>query len=219
MSCNQCIGVEEEFNPAIARRQLKRYVRRGPKKTTAWLIRAILDRRLAEPSLLDIGGGVGEIQHELAASGAGTVTSVDASSAYLEQSKLEAVRRGYRDRATYLFAGFTDVHSEVAAADVVTLDRVICCFDNVDDLVGRSVAKAKRLYGLVYPRESWWTALGFRSINLVQRLRRAHFRVYLHPSDRVDAMITRAGFKSVFHRNSFLWQVVLYEAVDGQEVG
>ncbi|NNE36429.1 MAG: class I SAM-dependent methyltransferase [Rhodothermales bacterium] len=212
MPCNQCIGVEEEFDATVAKRQLKRYVRRGPKRTTEWLIRAILDRKLAEPSLLDIGGGVGEIQHEIAESGSGAVTSVDASSAYLDQSRLEAERRGYRDRATYVFASFTDVHEDVSAADVVTLDRVICCFDNVEDLVGRSVQKAKRLYGLVYPRESWWTALGFILINLVQRIRRAHFRVYLHSSERVHSMIADAGFRQAFYRQSFLWQVVLYEA-------
>lgn len=212
MSCSQCIGIDEEFNPTLARRELRRYRRRGPKRTTRWLIESITSRGLLNPSLLDIGGGIGEIQHELADAGAAEVTGVEASSAYLEHCRREAERRGYSDRVSYLFGNFTDVHAEVSDADIVTLDRVICCFDDVDALVGRSVAKAKRLYGVVFPREVWWTSLGIRLINLVQRLRRARFFVYLHPVERIDGEIRRRGFHRVFSRKSLVWQVALYEA-------
>ena len=212
MSCSQCVGLDEEFNPKVARRQLRRYVRRGPKRTTRWLLEAIRDRKLEEPSVLDIGGGVGEIQHELASDGVTDVTGVDASSAYLEQCRLEAERRGYADRAKHIFGSFTDLHNQVDPADIVTLDRVICCFDDVDTLVDRSVAKARALYGLVYPRETWWTALGFRLVNAMQRLRRADFFVFLHPTDQVESIIAKHGFSRVFRRTSLVWQVALYEA-------
>ncbi len=38
-------------------------------------------------------------------------------------------------------------------ADIVTLDRVGCCYLAVDELVTASAAHARRLYGLVLPRE------------------------------------------------------------------
>ena len=210
-SCSQCAGVEKEFGPKVARTQLRRYKKRGPKRTTRWLIEAIRERRLEGASLLDIGGGVGEIQHELAEDGLAKVTAVDASSAYLEQCAAEANRRGYADRAEHHFGNFADLHEQVDSADVVTLDRVICCFDDVDTLVSRSVGKANRLYGLVYPRETWWTALGFRLVNIVQRLRRADFFVFLHPTTHVESLIAVQGLERVYLRESFLWQVALFE--------
>ena len=42
---------------------------------------------------------------------------------------------------------------EIEAADVVTLDRVICCYPDMEALVGRSAERALRLYGLVHPRD------------------------------------------------------------------
>jgi len=212
MPCDQCIGLDEEFNYRVARRQLRRYVKRGPKRTTRWLIEAIRARRIDRPTLLDIGGGVGEIQHELASDGAARVTGVDASSAYLELCRLEAERRGYAMRARHLFGNFAEVHEEVGSADIVTLDRVICCFDDVNALVDRSVSKARKLYGLVYPRETWWTVVGFRLINFVQRLRGAHFFVFLHPTEEVEAIVARRGLERIFLRQSLAWQVVLFEA-------
>ena len=212
MSCSQCVGIEEEFDPKYARRDLKRYAKKGPKKTTKWLVEAIVEQGLPEPSVLDIGGGVGEIQHELAVAGAGQITGVDASSSFVEQCRLEAERRGYGERSKQHFGDFTELHDEIESADVVTLDRVICCFDDVDALVAKSVAKAKRLYGLVYPRETFLTSIGSALINIVQRIRRSPFSVFVHSSERVDAMICERGLKRVFFRQSLLWQVVLYEA-------
>jgi hypothetical protein len=55
--------------------------------------------------LLDIGGGIGAIQHELLAAGAAHATSVEAPVAYLEAVREESSRRGLGDRATYRPSG------------------------------------------------------------------------------------------------------------------
>ncbi len=214
MTCCQCQGVEEEFNPRLARRQLRRYRKRGPKKTTSWLIQAIIDHRLSSPSLLDIGGGIGEIQHELAdKAAAARVTNVDASSAYQDRAREEAERIGYSEKTEYVYGDFVEVNDRVAASDVVTLDRVICCYDDVDALVMRSAEKARRLYGLVYPREKWWTRLGFRLLNTIQRLRRASFRAFLHPESHVHDLLAQLGFERTFYRHDLIWQVAVYHRV------
>ncbi len=214
MSCCQCQGVEEEFNPRVARRQMRRYRKRGPKKTTSWLIEAIVSKGLPSPSLLDIGGGIGEIQHELVdKAGAEHVTNVDASSAYQDRARDEATRKGYTARAEYVYGDFVDVEDRIVDADIVTLDRVICCYDDVDGLVMRSAEKARRLYGLVYPRETWWTRLGFRLLNTVQRARRASFRAFLHPERHVHGLLVGLGFERRFHRHDLVWKVAVYERV------
>jgi hypothetical protein len=105
---------------------------------------------------------------------------------------------------------FVDLAPEVAPADVVTLDRVICCYHDVEALVGRSAERAQRLYGVVYPRRTWWTRTSFTFINLINRLRRTPFRAFLHPPATVDALIRAHDLTQRFYGKTFLWQVVVY---------
>src|SRR3990170_1661911 len=111
-------------------------------------------------SLLDIGGGIGVIQHELARAGVGRIASVDASSSYLAAQRAEAERLGYAPRASYLSGDFVTLADHIPDSDIVTLDRVICCYPDMRSLVSLSAARARRLCGIVYPRGTWWNAVG-----------------------------------------------------------
>jgi magnesium-protoporphyrin O-methyltransferase len=101
MYCSQCQGIEEVFSQEYVRRELKHYRRKGPGKTTRMLTEAIEKEGVEGLSLLDIGGGVGAIQHELIAAGVREVTSVDASTAYLERPEAEKRAGG---TGTYLIS-------------------------------------------------------------------------------------------------------------------
>lgn len=79
MNCCQCEGIEAFFDDKTAARELKRYRKKGADKTTRILIEALQTEDVSGKTLLDIGGGIGAIQHELMSSGAATVTNVDAS--------------------------------------------------------------------------------------------------------------------------------------------
>ncbi|NIR44858.1 MAG: methyltransferase domain-containing protein [Gemmatimonadetes bacterium] len=211
MGCRQCEGAESFFSGFWVKRELRSYQRSGPRKTTRWLIDAIKARGVEGATLLDIGGGVGAIQHELLESGAGRATGADAASAYLELVEQEAERRGHRDRMTQRHGDFVELADDLAPADIVTLDRVICCYHDFESLVDRSTAKARRLYGLVYPRYTWLTRAGNRFLNVFLWLIRNPFRVFTHPTHAVDAMIRDSGFQRIYHANTLTWQVVLYE--------
>ncbi len=161
-------------------------------------------------SLLDIGGGVGAIQHGLVEAGVTRVTDVDASTAYLEVVEQEAMRRGYAEHARYHHGDFVELAAEIDAADVVTLDRVICCYPDMDALVGLSSARARFSYGLVFPRRTWYLKLARPLINAIFRLRRNPFRVFLHKSEDVDAVVTRNGLSCASRQRSGVWNVVVY---------
>jgi magnesium-protoporphyrin O-methyltransferase len=166
MSCCQCHGIQTLFSERVARHDLKRYRRKGPLQTTRILLDALRAEGVADASLLDIGGGVGAITHELLSAGAAKATVVDASPAYLQAAQAEAERQGHRDRITYRFGDFVALAPEMAPVDVVTLDRVICCSDDMQALVSASAEKAGRLYGVVYPRDTWWDRMGVSLVNL-----------------------------------------------------
>jgi len=211
MSCPHCQGAEEVFGKGFAEGDLSRYYKKGPSKSTNILLNAIKQHPIEAPSLLDIGGGVGVIQHELVAAGVNKTTDVDASSAYLAVAQAEAERRGYAESATYLHGDFVDLVEQVEDADIVTLDRVLCCYPDVEKLISTSAGHAKRLYGLVYPHDAWWTRLVAPLLNLTFRFRGNPFRFFIHSRELVENTIVRQGFTQRLHRNAGFWQVVVYE--------
>jgi SAM-dependent methyltransferase len=211
MNCCQCQGIEEQFNRAEAARKLREYRRSGPARSTDLLLGALMREPVAGLTLLDIGGGIGAIQHALLKAGAARATDVDASTAYLATAREEAARQGHTERITYHHGNFVDMADTIPTADIVTLDRVICCYHDMPALVERSSAKAARLYGLVYPRDTWWVRAGVRAANGLMWLQRSTFRAFAHSSAAVDAIVQRNGLQQCFARNAGIWQVVVYQ--------
>lgn len=210
MSRCQCEGIESVFDQRLVATQLQRLRRKGALKTTRFLIEALRSRGVRDTTLLDIGGGIGVVHHELLASGAREATDVDASSAYVNAAKSEAERRGLADKTRYIYGNFLDLAGGLPPADIVTLDRVICCFDDMQGLVSASAEKARLLYGLVYPRDAWWTRLGIRLMNFTRRIRGDKFRVFSHPTEAVESVVRSRGFARAYHREAGLWQVAVF---------
>jgi magnesium-protoporphyrin O-methyltransferase len=212
MPCSQCHGIEVEFGEREARAQLRRYRRRGASATTRQLIEALVRMGVEGGTVLDIGGGVGAIQHSLLAAGASRARSVDASQAYSEIAGEEAARRGLSARIESSHGDFVALAESIPPADIVTLDRVICCYHDVQALVAASAARARRLYGVVYPRDVWWLRPVFALGNLVLRLRRSSFRIFLHSTTEVEALIAAEGLRPAIQRFHGMWQVAVFRA-------
>lgn len=210
MACGQCQGIEGRFGAREAEQRLARYRRSGPDRTTRLLLAALTAEGVAGLTLLDIGGGIGAVQYGFLEAGGAHATDVDASTAYVAVARAEAARHGLADRIEYRHGNFVDLADELPAADVVTLDRVICCYHDPQGLVGQSAGKVGKLYGLVYPRDTWWTRTPFALANLFLRLRRNPFRVYVHAPATVEALARGAGLARRFYRTAGFWQVVVY---------
>ena len=207
MSCAQCAGIEHQFDQREARKKLRRLRRRGPDKTTRLLIEelraALSTSDVHDAALLDIGAGLGAIHHEL-------LDERDASRAQLAAAKDETERRGHSSRVEFVFGDFVALADTIRSADVVTLDRVICCFDDMHGLVRQSARKAARFYGAVYPRQGAFMRVGIAAVNLIQRLKRTTFRVFLHDPAAIDAELRAAGLERRSRRQTLGWEVVVY---------
>lgn len=210
MNCCQCQGIEELFNQQYVTKELTRYRAKGPDKTTRMLTEAIKEAGVAGFTLLDVGGGVGAIQHELLQAGVDHVTSVEASTAYIDAARSEAKRRGQADRVSYHYGNFVDLEADIPPADIVTLDRVICCYPDMEKLVGLSAPLARKLYGLVYPRDSWWMKIGLALQNFYFWLRRSPFRTFVHSTESVESILSSDGLMRRFYRRTLAWQVAVY---------
>jgi magnesium-protoporphyrin O-methyltransferase len=136
---------------------------------------------------------------------------VDASRAYISIAREEAERQGHAGRVRYLAGDFVALADEVDAADLVALDRVICCYPDMAALVGRSATLARRRYGLVYPRDSWLGRIGVALMNAGFRLSRSPFRTYIHRTAEVDAILAARGLVKVLHTTTLIWQLAVFE--------
>ncbi len=208
--CRQCQGIERFFAGGCVGRQLRKYRRRGPASTTQILIDGLVAQGVVDATLLDIGGGIGVVQHELLKLGIVSAASVEVASEYAQASRDEAQRQGHGDRITFYSGNFVELAPQLQGADLVTLDRVICCYHDMESLVTRSVEKARRVYGLVYPRDDWWVRIGISFTNLLLRLTRNPFRTFLHPSAAVEEIVGQAGFTRRLYRKTLVWQIVVF---------
>src|SRR4051794_28414154 len=187
-------GCANTFSSKDAESDLEDYRKKGPDPTTRALIDAIVREGIEGATLLDIGAGVGAIQLALLKAGAASAASVDASAGYVEVNRAEAARQGFSDRTHARLGDFVALADQVEPADVVTLDRVVCCYSDADALLAGSAGHARRMVGLVYPRVRWWIRVGAMVGNPLLRLFRQPITFWVHPDVVVDAPLRRAGF-------------------------
>jgi magnesium-protoporphyrin O-methyltransferase len=199
------------YNQKKAASELRKYREKGPIPSTKALIDALVAEGMEGSTVLDIGGGIGAIQHELLAAGAAHVTSVDASASYLEAAREEASRRGVEDRVTYRHGDFVEVAESVAPADIVTLDRVVNVYPDWRRLVELSAAHAQRLYGIVCPRNTPIVRFVILVMNLILGLTRKPVRAAIRPADEIERIARENGLTPHAAKDvGPAWQVLVY---------
>lgn len=211
MPCNCCEIENNTFTEGDAKANLRDYRRRGPANQTKLILEAVRSLGLKDASLLDVGGGIGTIHHELLNDVAREATHVDASSAYLKVATEEAKRMGHESRVKFIHADFTDVAGELPQMDVVTLDRVVCCYPNFRELLKAASSKSRKAIALTYPRETWYIKTVMSMMNFFQRVRRDPFRVFVHPVAEMEKLLNEEGLKRISTRRLFVWEMSLYQ--------
>ena len=211
MPCNCCEMENNTFTEADAKAEAKSYRKRGPANQTKLILEAVRSLGLRDASLLDVGGGIGTIHHELLKDVAKEATHVDASSAYLKVATEEAKRIGHEAQVKFIHADFTDVADELPQADVVTLDRVVCCYPNMRGLLKAAATKSRKAVALTYPREEWYIKAVMSVMNFFQRLRNDPFRVFVHSVAEMEALMNGEGLKRTSTRKLFVWEMSLYQ--------
>jgi len=201
----------EAYNEKTAAADLRRYRKRGPRPWTRTLIEGLKAEGVEGATLLDIGGGIGVIQQELLAAGADRAISVEASSAYLDAARQENDRRSHSGRVTYRHGDFVELAESVPPADIVTLERVLNVYPDWERLAALSAARARRLYGVVFPRDTRFVRLVIFGINFVLRVQRKRVRAAVIPSDAIERVVRENGLSPHFSATVGLaWQVALY---------
>ena len=211
MTCEHCTDAEKIFNDKEARKQLMRYHKKGPRKTSKKLIQHLKSSMNGERTVLDIGAGIGAVHLELLESGMESASHVDASAPYLELSKELAGKKGKKEKVEYHYGDFLDKRSEISPHDIVVLDKVICCYPHMEDLLSESMAKSASLIALTYPQSNFIGKFFIQVNNLIFWFKGSAFRAYMHPNSEVRAALNQGGFALKNQGKVFPWNIEVYK--------
>ena len=160
-----------------------------------------------------MGTGIGALTFELLDRGVTRAVGVDASRAYLASAEAEATRRGRLQSASFIRGDFVDVAEGLTDADLVTLDRVVCCYPSHRSLLAESLRRAGRGFAFSYPRDRWFVKLTVRAENAARRLAGNPFRNFVHPVAEMQELIANAGFELVSRSQTRKWSADVYARV------
>ena len=208
-SC-QCCGIEDQFDRERAERDLRHYHRRGPLQTTRRLLRALSERHRPGLTVLDIGGGVGVIHHELLRRGFAGATHVDRSQAFIDVARREAASVGHAGRVEFVHGDFRGVATSLATADVVTLDRVVCCDPDFASLLPLAADRARHTLGLSFPVDRWYVRWFVSVSNAWRWVRGSDFRVYVHSPAAMDALLRHLGLHRTHSEATIVWSIEVW---------
>ena len=107
--------------------------------------------------------------------------------------------------------GRSAVHlaEQLAPADLVTLDRVICCYPAAEALVRTTAAKARRYWAASFPRDRWITRGHTRWENARRARAENPFRTFVHLIPGIYALLQAGDLvPQRIHRGLF-WEIVL----------
>lgn len=209
--CTQQQGLNQVFTPEHARAEAERYRQHGLEGFDRLLADAIARRGVRGATVLEVGGGIGGIQLELLKAGAAHTVDVDISRGYVQAAHELAGVLGYGDRAEHHALDFAREADGVDTADVVVMNRVICCYPDMPALVEPAARRARRVLALVFPRDTWWVRLGVRLLNAGLWLIRRDFRGYAHPNAPIIALAGAGGLRPVQDRTRGPWRMVIFE--------
>ena len=204
-------GYERFFGERTARRDARRYRKRGLDDAAQRLVDELSARGVEDAAVLDVGGGVGAIDLELLGQGAGQATVVELSHGYDEEARRLAEEAGVKTRVERRHADFVEDESSLEAVDVVVMHRVVCCYPDPERLVGAAARHARRQLALSFPRDTWWLRLGFRLANVWCRLI-GGIEAFVHAPAHVVDIAERSGMATVVHeRSGRIWRIAVFE--------
>jgi SAM-dependent methyltransferase len=213
MPCSCCAflnATERQFSQKKAESEIARYREKGPGPTTRLLRDGLVNTGAVEGTVLDIGGGVGALSFELLDRGVTRAIIVDASPAYLAAASDEASRRGRAAVTSVVPGDFVTISEQLPAGDLVTLDRVVCCYPMYEPLLREALQHAGRRFAYSYPRDRWFVRFRVWLENTLRRWRSNPFRTFVHPPSEMQRIVEAAGFRLASRRDTLTWSADVF---------
>jgi 2-polyprenyl-3-methyl-5-hydroxy-6-metoxy-1,4-benzoquinol methylase len=196
------------FSGRFARRQSRRYHRRGLTPAARGIVDFATAQGIAGATVLEIGGGVGQIQIELLRRGAAQVTNLEISGNYEAEAARLLEQAGITERVTRRLLDVAQAPEEVEPADVVVLHRVVCCYRDYARLLKAAAGHARKTLVYSHPAANFVNRAQFGAENLYRRLTRNDFRAFIHPPEEMLRAAVSDGLHVAYRRHARDWDVV-----------
>jgi SAM-dependent methyltransferase len=196
------------FKPRVARRSLERHRRKGLDELEREMVAAASQPGLEGARVLEIGGGIGTLQAELLERGAEEGEVVELVPAWEPYARELARERGIEERTQFRIADVLEQPESVEPADIVVMNRVVCCSPDGVALAGQAARLARRSLVLSFPRDVIWMRIGLGLMNAGLRIARRPFRVFVHPPADLVRAAEGAGLSLVERGQGPLWAFV-----------
>ena len=200
-------GYRSVFSERRARAEARRYRRRGLDPTSRRIAEFLQRQGIQGRTLLEVGGGIGAIQIELLKAGITSAVNIELTPTYEEAARALLHEAGLEARVERRVMDFAEATAEVEAADIVIMNRVICCYPDMPKLTGAAAEHTRELLVMSFPKERWWTRAVISMGDFVLRVARQQFQVFLHPHDEIIATAERRGLKAMSNQTGFFWDV------------
>jgi magnesium-protoporphyrin O-methyltransferase len=204
-------GCDRFFGGRFARRTAARYRKRGLDKTAQRIVDFLAGLGVEGATVLEIGGGVGEIQLELLKLGAARAVNLELSPGYDAEAQRLAREAGLEDRVERRLHDIAVAPAE--PADVVVLHRVVCCYPDYERLLGAAAEHTRRLLAFSHPPRNLAARALVGAENLGFRLMRREFRTFAHPPDAMLAVLERHGLEPAYVHQGMPWSVAGLERI------
>ena len=210
-SCCNPRGCDKFFTPRQAERAANRYREKGLDKTARRMITFLEGQGVHGATVLEVGGGVGELQVELLKRGAARTLNLELSPGYDDEARRLSCDAGVDDKAQRRLLDIAADPELVEPADVVVLHRVVCCYPDYERLLHAAADHAKRLLVFSYPPRNSISRLWTGAQNVFFRLRRSEFRTFAHPPARMLAAVEERGLRRTYAHHPLVWQIAGFE--------
>ena len=209
MEC--CANYDRVFDQKQADNDLKRYRKKGLKKSSQAIVDYLSDK-IGGMTVLEVGSGIGYLGMELVKKGATSALEIDISYGYLERAKVLRHELNLDDAVEFRTMDFIQHYGNLSDHDIVVSDKVICCLPNFKEFIEAGTARAKHYYAIVYPRDlRLWKMFGVVLNWSAQFLKKYKgFNFFIHPHKDIHELITQKGFEKVLDRKG-VWQISIYE--------
>ena len=207
-----CSGTDRFFS-RWSKTYAKRFRKKGPDKVQKYLLEGIRLTPVSSARILDIGCGVGALHLTLLKEGAAHATGIDAAEGMVQHAKTMARELSLDERTSYVVGDFSEKAPDLPDADIVTLDKVVCCYDNLDALLAGSLQKARRVFALSRPNDRIHIHWVFVIQIFLAKLFRAAFHPYWHDWTRMDGKIVAGGFREIYRNSTFMWSIAVYQRI------
>lgn len=160
--------------------------------------------------VLEVGGGVGALQVELLKRGAAQGEVIELVGAYAPYAARLAAASGVQDRTSFRVADLLAGDEAPAPADVVILNRVVCCSGEGVELLRLAAGLASGTLLVSFPRPTAPARFAARAQHRLGRLFGRLYRFYVHPRHQLRAAAETGGLELVAGGAGVVWEYMAF---------